>query len=254
MTCGTLLHVQQPRRRGPAPPGTGQQGPAAPAKRPVTLIVDNDWTGGDRYKVVKAWLERANKVHPHIKTELRDNAGLAGQDHRPVRHRRPGRPVPARPARGAGVRPQGRAAGHRVHAGVAQVRPEQRLRRPEHHPLERQAPRDDDPAPDVHDHLQRGRLPEGRDQGADGHWTWDDWLDIARKLNRPLDATPQWGTDLLRRAVPHVLVGQRPYLDAKGTTALWDTPACAGRGAVDGRPGAAPPRDADTGGKDATRS
>ncbi|MGH2368522.1 MAG: hypothetical protein ACRDI2_09990, partial [Chloroflexota bacterium] len=51
---------------------------SAPAKRPVTLIVDNDWTSGDRYKVVQAWLERAKQVHPHITTELRDNA--ASQD------------------------------------------------------------------------------------------------------------------------------------------------------------------------------
>ena len=62
-----------------APSGGGSSGasggaPGAPAKRPVTLIVDNDWTQGDRLTVVKAWLERANKVHPHIKTELRDNA------------------------------------------------------------------------------------------------------------------------------------------------------------------------------------
>ncbi|MGH2371673.1 MAG: hypothetical protein ACRDI2_26170, partial [Chloroflexota bacterium] len=61
---------------GPLAGTTDQQ--SAPTKRPVTLIVDNDWTGGDRYKVVQAWLERANKVHPHIKTELRDNA--ASQD------------------------------------------------------------------------------------------------------------------------------------------------------------------------------
>ncbi|MGH2351490.1 MAG: hypothetical protein ACRDJN_07735, partial [Chloroflexota bacterium] len=61
---------------GPLTGTTDQQ--SAPTKRPVTLIVDNDWTGGDRYKVVQAWLERANKVHPHIKTELRDNA--ASQD------------------------------------------------------------------------------------------------------------------------------------------------------------------------------
>jgi ABC-type glycerol-3-phosphate transport system substrate-binding protein len=40
----------------------------------VTLIVSNDWTQGDRLKIVQAWLARANQVYPHIKTELHDNA------------------------------------------------------------------------------------------------------------------------------------------------------------------------------------
>jgi multiple sugar transport system substrate-binding protein len=55
----------------------GRSAPAeqpAAAKRPVTLIVDNDWTQGDRLKVVQAWLEHANKVYPHIKTDLREMA------------------------------------------------------------------------------------------------------------------------------------------------------------------------------------
>lgn len=52
----------------------GTQGPAAPAKRPTTLLLGNDWTGGDRRKIIDAWLARANQVHPHIKTDLADNA------------------------------------------------------------------------------------------------------------------------------------------------------------------------------------
>lgn len=56
-------------------PGAAKEGaPAAPSKRETTLIVSNDWTGGDRLKIVQAWLERANKVYPNIKTDLVDNA------------------------------------------------------------------------------------------------------------------------------------------------------------------------------------
>lgn len=49
-------------------------GVPAPAKRPTTLLLGNDWTGGDRRKIVDAWLARANQVYPHIKTDLADNA------------------------------------------------------------------------------------------------------------------------------------------------------------------------------------
>src|SRR4051794_35256839 len=51
------------------------QVPATPAPRNVTLIVDNDWTAGDRLTIIKAWLDRANKIYPNIKTDLRDTAG-----------------------------------------------------------------------------------------------------------------------------------------------------------------------------------
>ena len=40
----------------------------------MTVTIDNNWTSGDRLKVVQAWLARANQVFPHIKTELRENA------------------------------------------------------------------------------------------------------------------------------------------------------------------------------------
>jgi ABC-type glycerol-3-phosphate transport system substrate-binding protein len=45
-----------------------------PAPRTTTIIVSNDWTQGDRLKVVQSWLARANRVHPNIKTELYANA------------------------------------------------------------------------------------------------------------------------------------------------------------------------------------
>jgi len=48
--------------------------PAAPAKRPATLLLSNDWTSPDRRKIIEAWVARANRVYPHIKTDLADNA------------------------------------------------------------------------------------------------------------------------------------------------------------------------------------
>jgi hypothetical protein len=50
---GTLLACGGPAA-GTGTQASSTQGPAAPAKRPVTVIVDNDWTEGDRYTVVQA--------------------------------------------------------------------------------------------------------------------------------------------------------------------------------------------------------
>jgi multiple sugar transport system substrate-binding protein len=54
--------------------GASTSAPASPAKRPTTLLLGNDWTAGDRRKIIDAWLARANQVYPHIKTDLADNA------------------------------------------------------------------------------------------------------------------------------------------------------------------------------------
>lgn len=48
--------------------------PAKPAVRATTLLLQNDWTSGDRLKIIEAWVARANKVYPHIKTDLAANA------------------------------------------------------------------------------------------------------------------------------------------------------------------------------------
>src|SRR5688500_15361676 len=48
--------------------------PAAPAPRPTTLLLNNDWVATDRVKIIEAWVARANRVYPHIKTDLAANA------------------------------------------------------------------------------------------------------------------------------------------------------------------------------------
>jgi multiple sugar transport system substrate-binding protein len=50
------------------------QAPSAPANRPTTLLLSNDWVSTDRLKIIEAWVARANRVYPHIKTDLVANA------------------------------------------------------------------------------------------------------------------------------------------------------------------------------------
>src|SRR5687768_11698596 len=57
-----------------SPQAVATQAPAAAAKRPTTLLLQNDWTSGDRLKIIEAWVARANRVYPHIKTDLAANA------------------------------------------------------------------------------------------------------------------------------------------------------------------------------------
>src|SRR5687768_11928099 len=65
---------------GPAP-GSSDTAPSSPAKRPVTLIIDNDWSEGDRYKLVQAWLDIVKRKYPHITTQLHDNAASHEKTH-----------------------------------------------------------------------------------------------------------------------------------------------------------------------------
>ena len=46
----------------------------SPAARPTSLLLSNDWTSPDRRAIIEAWVARANRIHPQIKTELVDNA------------------------------------------------------------------------------------------------------------------------------------------------------------------------------------
>jgi multiple sugar transport system substrate-binding protein len=61
--------------------GRPPEAPPAATRRPVTLIVDNDWSAGDRLKLVQGWLEHATAKYPHITTELHDNAASHEKTH-----------------------------------------------------------------------------------------------------------------------------------------------------------------------------
>ena len=222
---GTLLACG-----GPAP-GTGTQasdpqGAGAPAKRPVTVIVDNDWTEGDRYTVVQAWLARANKVYPHIKTDLRDNAesqdktlalfatGEQGDLYQLDQH-----VVPVFGPKGVlqDIGPTLAALKFDVNS-VYDV-PNITHWNGKRHGLMIQL----QTFTTIYnvDAFQRGgsrcRPPS---------WTWDDWLEAARKLNKPLEATPQWGTTLSGEPYHMFWSADAPYLNQNGTATQWDTPAC----------------------------
>jgi multiple sugar transport system substrate-binding protein len=71
---GTLIACGGPASPGATTQAAATSGPAAPARRETTLILSNDWTSPDRLKIIQAWVARANRVYPHIKTDLVDNA------------------------------------------------------------------------------------------------------------------------------------------------------------------------------------
>jgi ABC-type glycerol-3-phosphate transport system substrate-binding protein len=52
-----------------AAPGAEQ--PGAETQKQATILVDNDWSSGDRGQVIQAWVDRVTRVHPNIKMELR---------------------------------------------------------------------------------------------------------------------------------------------------------------------------------------
>jgi ABC-type glycerol-3-phosphate transport system substrate-binding protein len=58
-----------------AAPGAEQ--PGAQTQKQATILVDNDWNGGDRGQVVQAWVDRVTRVHPNITVDLRTIGGEA---------------------------------------------------------------------------------------------------------------------------------------------------------------------------------
>jgi ABC-type glycerol-3-phosphate transport system substrate-binding protein len=204
----------------------GTAGTSTQAKRPVTVIVDNDWTGGDRYKVVTAWLERANRVHPHIKTELRDNAasqdktialfatGDEGDLYQLDQH-----VVPVFGPKGVLQDISSTLASLKFDVNSVYDVPNITHWNGKRHGMMIQL----QTFTTIYnvDAFQKAGI-----KTPTASWTWDDWLDIARKLNQPLEAVPQYGTDLSGEPYHMFWSADAPYLDPKGTTALWDSPGC----------------------------
>ena len=213
-------------RAGTGTQASDPQGAGAPAKRPVTVIVDNDWTEGDRYTVVQAWLARANKVYPHIKTELRDNAasqdktlalfatGEQGDLYQLDQH-----VVPVFGPKGVlqDIGPTLAALKFDVNS-VYDV-PNITHWNGKRHGLMIQ----------LQTFTTIYNVDAFQKEGVAvpaASWTWDDWLEVARKLNKPLEATPRWGTTLSGEPYHMFWSADAPYLNQNGTATLWDTPAC----------------------------
>src|SRR5262245_51125183 len=58
-----------------AAPGAEQ--PGAQTQKQASILVDNDWNGGDRGQVVQAWVDRVTRVHPNLTVDLRTIGGEA---------------------------------------------------------------------------------------------------------------------------------------------------------------------------------
>jgi multiple sugar transport system substrate-binding protein len=210
-----------------APSGGGSTGAGggttgAPAKRPVTLIVDNDWTQGDRLTVVKAWLERANRIHPHIKTELRDNAdtqpktiALFAADQQGDLMQLDQHKVPVFGPKGAL---------HDIGSTLASLKFDVNsvydVKNITHWDNKRHGII-------VQLNVNSGVYNKSAFQNAGvkepaADWTWDDYLETAKRLNKPVDNL--WGTNIVP-GYPYVWYWSAnvPYMDAKGTKTSWDS-------------------------------
>lgn len=202
------------------------QAPAAQVKRPVTVIVDNDWTGGDRATLVNAWLARANKVYPHIKTELRDNAasqdktialfatGDQGDLYQLDQH-----VVPVFGPKGVLQDIGSTLASLKFDVNSVYDVPNITHYNGKRHGMMIQL----QTFTTIYnvDAFQKAGI-----KTPAATWTWDDWLDMAKKLNQPLEAVPQYGTTLSGEPYHMFWSAMAPYLNPAGTASLWDSPDC----------------------------
>lgn len=218
--CGQT--AEKPGAAPAAPVST--QAPATPAPRNVTIAIDNDWTQGDRLTVVNAWVARANKVYPNIKTELRANADTQEKTIAAFAADQQGDLVQLDQHMIPVFGPKGALAD--IGSTLATLK------------------FDTTRLYDVDNITHFGGKLHGlliqfnvnawtynvnafkeaglKEPTAD--WTWDDYLDTAKKLTRPNDE--RWGTTLVP-GYPYAWYWSAdvPYMDEKGTKTLWDTPA-----------------------------
>jgi multiple sugar transport system substrate-binding protein len=200
-----------------APGGASQQ-----TKRPVTLNVDNDWTQGDRLTVVRAWLDRANKVYPHIKTELRENAdtqektiALFAADQQGDLVQLDQHLVPVFGPKGALHN-----IGPILAAQKFDVNTLYDVQNITHFDNKRHGLC-------IQLNVNSGVYNKNAFQQAGVKeptvdWTWDDFLETAKRLNRPQDNV--WGTNVVP-GYPYAWFWSAgvPYIDAKGTKTSWDS-------------------------------
>jgi ABC-type glycerol-3-phosphate transport system substrate-binding protein len=219
---------------GQAPGGATGAGttapPATPARREVSLIVDNDWTQGDRYKVVQSWLERASRVYPNIKTELRDNAdsqdktiALFAGDQQGDLVQLDQHLIPVLGPKGVLQEIDSTLAALKFDPATLYDVPNITHWDGKRHGLLIQ----------LNSFNWIYNLDAFREAGVKepsaqtGGWTWDDVVDAAKRLTRTQGgADDRWGTNISGEPYPFFWSANAPYLDPKGTRSLWDsTPA-----------------------------
>jgi ABC-type glycerol-3-phosphate transport system substrate-binding protein len=207
---------------------TATQGPATPAPRNVTLIVDNDWINGDRLTVVKAWLERANQVYPNIKTDLRDVAGdqaktiaLFASDSQGDLYQMDQHLIPVFGPKNVLFDISPTLASLKFDADNLLYD----VHNITHYPS---------PGGPRHGLLvqlgvqgsvyMKNAFQEAGVKEPTAEWTWDDYLEAAKKLGKPTDN--RWGTNVVP-GYPYSWFWSAgvPYMDAKGTKTSWDSSA-----------------------------
>ena len=208
------------------PTQTATQAPASPAPRNVTLTVDNDWISGDRLTVIKAWLERANKVYPNIKTDLRDVAGdqsktiaLFAADQQGDLYQMDQHLIPV-------FGPKNVLFDLSSTLATLKFDPNSLydVDNITHYPS---------PGGPRHGLLlqlnvsvvgyNKNAFQEAGIAEPTPAWTWDDYLVMAQKLNRPNDN--RYGSNIVP-GYPYSWFWSAnvPYMDAKGSMTYWDTP------------------------------
>jgi ABC-type glycerol-3-phosphate transport system substrate-binding protein len=197
----------------------------APSQKPVTLTIDNDWTAGDRLKIIQAWVERIPKVYPHITPDLRAlGSGAPGQaatiaafasgtEGDLVQLAPPLVPVIAPKGRLFEITPTLAAlkfdpatvydfkgvthSGGKRYGLMVQLNGSSMV-------------------------YNKNAFQEAGVKEPAPTWTWEDYLEASRTLNRPQQDL--WGTKTETAALQHWLAAADVrFVDAGGTTALWDT-------------------------------
>jgi ABC-type glycerol-3-phosphate transport system substrate-binding protein len=201
------------------------QAPATPAARNVTLIVDNDWISGDRLTIIKAWLERANKLYPNVKTDLRDVAGdqsktiaLFAADQQGDLYQMDQHLIPVFGPKNVLFDISSTLASLKFDVDnlVHDVNNITHFNGKRHGIL-----------------LQlnvstvvynKNAFQESGLAEPVPAWTWDDYVALAQKLNKPTEN--RYGTNVVP-GYPYSWFWSAnvPYMDAKGTQTYWDTPA-----------------------------
>jgi multiple sugar transport system substrate-binding protein len=207
--------------------GTSDSGGAATAvaaRRPVTLLVDNDWTAGDRIKVIQAWLEHANRKYPHIKTDLRQTAetqeksiAMFAADQQGDLVQLDQHLVPVFGPKGSLQEIGSTLAALKFDANSVYDVNNITHWEGKRHGLIVQL------NVNTWVYNQSAFREAGVPEPAPT-WTWDDFLERARRLHQPQDG--RWGA-YFSHSYPYTWFWSAgvPYMDAKGTKTSWDTPA-----------------------------
>lgn len=216
---GAACGAESPQQR--AESKKGDQPTPVPAKRPVTLIVDNDWHKGDRRQVVDAWTQLAAKKYPHITTEVRELGSqdkilaLFASDQQGDLMQLSEYVIPV-------FGPKG------MLQDIAPTLAAQKF--------------DTNTLYDVKEitHWEGKRLGlmtqlnyfgwvynksllgEMGVKEPTANWTWDEYLETMKKLTRTADG--RWGSNLSGEIYAWLWSANAVYLDAKANKAQWDSP------------------------------